>query len=52
MGGLWSRMPVCVNYWDLECNVPLMRSKKGELICCGCDRDYSIKREPDQRTDK
>lgn len=24
-----------------ECNVPLMKSKKANLICCGCDKDYA-----------
>jgi uncharacterized Zn finger protein (UPF0148 family) len=27
----------------LNCNVPLMKSKQGNLICCSCDKDYSIK---------
>ena len=26
---------------NLECNVPLMKSKKGEKICCSCERDYA-----------
>ncbi len=24
-----------------DCNVPLMKSKKGERICFGCQKDYA-----------
>lgn len=30
----------CILTYNLECNVPLMKSKKGNMVCCGCDRDY------------
>ena len=25
----------------IDCNCPLMRGKKGELVWCGCGKDYS-----------
>ena len=27
----------------IECNVPLMKSKKGAKICCGCGKDFAEK---------
>ena len=31
---------------NVDCNVPLMKNKAGDKICCGCDRNYSVKKPP------
>lgn len=29
-----------------------MKSRQGNLICCGCDRDYSIKKQDKKKQEK
>jgi uncharacterized Zn finger protein (UPF0148 family) len=29
-----------------DCNVPLMRSKQGDEICFGCQKNYKLNQKP------